>query len=481
MRKLFVLLFIFFSTGIFSQSLNFWPVIDVCTSTYQGNRPKIALLNETTPVVTFCRVNPDPAVFVSMWNGTDFGTPVRISPTGTMPLASIVNGPEITIQGNTIMIVYASHCMADTTRNIYLVKSSDGGISWSDTINVAKYPDTINVEYPSMVILPNGNPVITFMHASDSYDTTQMVSCFSTDGGNTFSVPQNISSLNPGMVCECCPNSLVNNGDTLILAYRINDNNLRDFYSVVSYDGGQTFTNGYRIDNSGWINPVCPTNGIDLLALPGKILAAFPSTSGSYIQLKTGSITFPTMTIGTNPLLDPAPATYNQFYPALAGNADTMCAVWHDNRSSNYDAIASVSLGGIAGFAAPQIINDITTSTQKQTDVAYGKGYFHFVYYDYTGKTKYRLGSLFPNSVEENKSENNISIYPNPSQDGITITSAKDILVIKITDITGKTLLEKNVSGTKEKIPGEIFSPGIYFVEATLSDGSSSIARFIKN
>jgi len=482
MKKIILLLsFLFFSSEIFSQSLNFWPVIDVCTSTYQGNRPKIALLNETIPVVTFCRVNPDPAVFVSQWNGTDFGTPLRISPIGTMPLASIVNGPEITIQGNTIMIVYASHCMTDTTRNIYLVKSTDGGISWSDTINVVKYPDTINVEYPSLVILPNGNPVITFMHATDSYDTTQMMSCFSTDGGTTFSAPQNISSLNPGMVCECCPNSLVNNGDTVILAYRINDNNLRDFFGVVSFDEGQTFTNGFRIDNSNWINPVCPTNGIDLLAVPGKVLAAFPSLSGSYIQLKSGTLSFPSMTTGSNLSIDPAPLTYNQYYPALCGNADTICAVWHDNRSGNYDAIASVSVTGISGFAAPQIINDITTSTQKQADVAYGKGYFHFVFYDYTGKAKYRLGSLFPNGVEENKNENTISVSPNPSHEDFSITSSKEIISIKITDVTGKIILEKKCNSAKEKIPGEIFSPGIYFVIAEISDGSSGVLRFVKN
>ncbi|MFZ5553928.1 MAG: T9SS type A sorting domain-containing protein [Bacteroidota bacterium] len=481
MRKILLFTFLLFNFQVFSQSLSFWAPVDVCASTYQGNRPRIALINETTPVIAFSRTNPDPAAFVSVWNGVDFGTPVRLTNTDMMVMASIVNGPEIKTQGNTIMIVYAAHTMTDMSNNIYLSRSLDGGMTWSDTINVAKFPDSVNAEYPDITILPNGNPVITFMKATNSYDTTQMMACYSTDGGNTFSTPQNVSNLNPGMACECCPNSLVNNGDTVILAYRINDSNLRDFYGVISYDGGQTFTNGFRIDNSGWINPVCPTNGIDLLAVPGKILAAFPTMVNSYVQLKTGEVNTSSLAVAPNSLLDPAPATWNQSYPAIAGKADTICAVWHDNRNTNLDAIASVSVTGINGFAAPQVINVATNGTQKQSDVAYGKGYFHFVFYDYTGKAIYRLGSLFPNSTGDLRNENRISVFPNPAENDVLVSSSSVIKEIHLVDITGKELLEYTCNSHKEKLPVNALAPGVYFVKVVLEEGSSSLTRFVKN
>jgi hypothetical protein len=74
--------------------------------------------------------------------------------------------------------------------------------------------------------------------------------------------------------------------------------------------------------------------------------------------------------------------------------------------------------------------------------------------------------------------ENNISIYPNPSSDYITIL-AKNIPIknIKIIDLTGKLIYENTFI---EKVNVSNLKTGMYVIQIESKDGKQTVHKFIK-
>lgn len=75
--------------------------------------------------------------------------------------------------------------------------------------------------------------------------------------------------------------------------------------------------------------------------------------------------------------------------------------------------------------------------------------------------------------VKTTAAASGISIYPNPAKDNITFTSAETSLRSKIliTDVSGKTLVEKDWNGAELKMNTEGFESGIYFVQISSDKG----------
>lgn len=75
-------------------------------------------------------------------------------------------------------------------------------------------------------------------------------------------------------------------------------------------------------------------------------------------------------------------------------------------------------------------------------------------------------------------SGNNISIYPNPAQSFLTLYSDGNGFV-KITDLAGKTVLEKAVNSTEQFILIEHLSKGVYILQYT-NNKNSFTQKFVK-
>ena len=72
--------------------------------------------------------------------------------------------------------------------------------------------------------------------------------------------------------------------------------------------------------------------------------------------------------------------------------------------------------------------------------------------------------------IEEYNIESSLIIRPNPASEFISVY-AKDINTISILNLTGQTVLEKNVSGSESHINIEHLTKGIYLVRVIGSDG----------
>jgi len=78
--------------------------------------------------------------------------------------------------------------------------------------------------------------------------------------------------------------------------------------------------------------------------------------------------------------------------------------------------------------------------------------------------------------IDINVIDNSISVYPNPANDIISITSADDIneMNIRISDLCGKVWIEKTIFDRQVDISA--LSPGVYFIRV-----NSSVFKLIKN
>ncbi|MFH0841454.1 MAG: CotH kinase family protein [Bacteroidota bacterium] len=77
-------------------------------------------------------------------------------------------------------------------------------------------------------------------------------------------------------------------------------------------------------------------------------------------------------------------------------------------------------------------------------------------------------------SGEENLSEENIRVYPNPVKDLLTITAGYEIISVAIYDLTGKMIKPENqVNSWKYQLDMKNLEPGVYFINVKVTSGTS--------
>ena len=75
---------------------------------------------------------------------------------------------------------------------------------------------------------------------------------------------------------------------------------------------------------------------------------------------------------------------------------------------------------------------------------------------------------------------NTIRIFPNPAGDEINILSDKAIERLQILNLTGQTILAKDIQGKEAKIQLAGLNPGVYLLIATGSGNENTVMKFVK-
>ena len=84
--------------------------------------------------------------------------------------------------------------------------------------------------------------------------------------------------------------------------------------------------------------------------------------------------------------------------------------------------------------------------------------------------------SCGPLSVQD-LHENKLSISPNPASDFIVIGNLKEPTIFKIYDLTGKKIIEKELSASQNQVDVSLLATGTYLINY----GSNSVVKFVKN
>lgn len=479
----FALFLLLFSSAAFSQTLNWSNEVVVASgNTYGSTRPRIAVASGNIPVVMWGGGVSTQPLYAARWNGTGFSTPATITPMGVDPFIDTWAGADMAAYGNNVYIVFKRQ--PETSSYMYIVHSSDGGMTWTDTMRI-NISNGLYSRFPSVAVTANGDPAVIYMSFDSLWGTPGYAVTNSTDGGQTFPAPVNVSNLGGSEVCDCCPGYLEIQGNRQVATWRRNNSNTRDMWGAVSNDGGMSFTFGMDLDNTDWILSSCPSTGPDPFLSGDSLFTVFMSGASGDNRIMFNSHNVVTQQDGYTAMLAPnVPSSAIQNYPFIAGSGDTMIVVWQQlNSSTGLDTYYSWSLTGSAGlFTNATMLNNTTGSQQRNPHVAYANGIFHFVFTDgSTGDVIYKSASIVPNSVQETSAANTPRVFPNPSNGTMQMELPAQMgkhVNICVNDVTGRTVESIVSDGGSRVLLGQQ-SPGLYLVEISDENGANTTVRVI--
>jgi hypothetical protein len=259
---------------------------------------------------------------------------------------------------------------------------------------------------------------------------------------------------------------VADNGD-IYVAFRNNENNLRDIWLARSTDGGENFSSAFDVDATNWTAFVCPTNGPHFDIIDNEVVTVFWSGAGFsgngvyYSVFDTESdIAGP-----TNDLNVSDASSTNQNRPRIAGVTDTLAIVWQENYSSNTEIAMSVSTSGSSGLNTESFRLAELPSAQRFPSIEYSNGSFHVVYEDSeTNTVMYQEVSFSALGLHENPGLE-FSMHPNPAQANVEIRHIENApLDFQIIDMQGRGVYKGTIRQQSKVIDLQLLTPGLYQV-----------------
>lgn len=458
-----------------SQTLNWSTEVTVANgNTYGSTRPRVAATANNVPLVVWGSTSSDRLNY-ARGNGSGFGMVMSLTPNNVDPAVMSWQGHDMASDGNTVYVVFKSE--PEMSGNIYIKKSTDGGVTWTDTVRVNMMGPYCR--FPSIAVTDAGNPAVMFM----TFDTTWMSATYvvanSNDGGQTFPMsPANVSGSGNSDVCDCCPAYMTTNGNTQAAAWRRNNNNLRDIWAGVSVDGGATFPTGIDMDNTNWMINACPSSGPVPYISGDSLYTVFMSGASGDSRLYISSYNIQTQQSGfIAQLATNISSNADQNYPFIAGNGDTMMVVWQQNDNGDVNTYYTWSATGAAGMINnAALLNTSAAGMQSNPHVAYADGMFHVVYTDMvTGNIIYKSATIIPDGIADAGNDQTLPAFPNPSDQEVRI----DLRVVNgsnadfhLYDLSGRIIHSSRTNGNNILVvPRQ--NAGIYIAE--LRDEDSGI------
>ncbi|MGV3615145.1 MAG: sialidase family protein [Fimbriimonas sp.] len=210
----------------------------------------------------------DDAVFLSRSdNGKAFSSPIRIGAAGRLSLG-MRRGPRIVAAGDRVIVsaVYGKRG-GGADGDLLAWRSSDGGRTWSGSVNVNDAPGAAREGLHGMAISPTGKVACTWLDLRNK--GTEVWASTSSDGGTTWKKNVRVYRSPEGTVCECChPSAAFGNRNELYVMFRNWLGGARDMYLATSPDGGQSFGNAAKLGTGTWKLNACPMDGGALAVSP---------------------------------------------------------------------------------------------------------------------------------------------------------------------------------------------------------------------
>ena len=440
-RVILCLTFCLFINENQAQTIIWEDEIVVGNATDHGvSRPRMALGKDNEPLIIMTRIQNGQIYFTKELGGV-FTTPSPLLLGSLQSYIANWTGPDMEAHGDTVVVVFKAKPYDNG--HVYSIRSTDGGLTFSDTIRVDNH-DTGIAWMPSMDMDQNGNPIVTYMAHDANYTNPRYVYVNSTDAGITYQNEQVITSNIPGEACDCCPAELVSKDSKQILLYRNNELNVRDIHGVYSNNSGASFDSADDVDASNWVINSCPASGPHGTILDSVLYTTFMSGVGGSEKIYVSkSILNDSLTFQEKQLVSPT-ATVAQNYQRIASFNDLVLVAWTESVSNNYDIYTAYAFNGdlLQMTTTHQQANSTVNGIQTNPDIRIENGNIHLVYQDIgNGQVIYRKGKLGFTGLEENQAETEL-LYPNPISVGqlLHLPSVFMNSTVEWYDVTGKVV-----------------------------------------
>ena len=347
-------------------------------------RPRVVITSNNSPFVIWSKSSAPKAIKARKWNGTDFDSAFDLVNADLMPTGFI--GPEIAAKGDTVYLIFES--LLHNNHVIYLKRSFDGGLTFSDTIRVSDNSNTHKFAMPNISVSEDGNPVVSYMECLPNWtDWKQMVKT-SFDFGMSFSLAADVSALAPGEPCDCCQSTLVTNGGNVYLLFRNDDVNVRNSYIAKSTDKGLTFTATQDLDDINWVLNACPTSSAVGAVIGDSIMVVRRNGGSGINELYKSNVNKDDLQKSYFTQLESAGSPF-QDKVEIASDLNYFVSVWEESRNGIKESFYNV-MGSDGKSLCNGVISDTATVGHKlKPDITYGGPYagtFSVVYSASTAK-----------------------------------------------------------------------------------------------
>jgi hypothetical protein len=476
---LFLLILIF---SISAKSQITWNMgMNIASSASGNEHPRVVTDGSGHPLVLW---GHSAKAMLSRWNGTSFTTPVMLNPMSMTIAEASWMGPDIASHGDIVYIVFKQTPEMDTSSHIYIVRSFDGGVTFSLPFQVDFIADSVS-RFPTVTTDVSGNPIVGFIKFDPNFLNARWVVTKSTDFGNTFSTDVKASGWSTvgSTVCDCCPGSIVCEGNTVAMLYRDNNSNIRDSWAGVSYNNGTSFSNGWNLDQNNWNLFSCPSTGSDAIINGDSLYAVFMNGASGINRVYFSASSLSNAIAQPSQLLTGSLSGLNQQnYPRIDKSGNAMAIAWKQNINGS-DQLPLLFTSDISnGF--PAIYDTVDLNDITNADVALSNGNIFVIWEDdNSGTVKFRSGTFIPVNTSVNEiTENNLSFFPNPAKNFLNLNlSLKQPSVITIYNSFGQEVIIKNFQGNlkTETISTVTLANGIYFWEIKSNDKNISNGKLV--
>lgn len=441
--------------SISAYTQNFQPGSTVEIGSGMGyNHPQLVLNSGEAPMVLWTDAASKNCYLALQNDLGAFDNPVQLNPTGFDVQSYNWSGPDLARWEQNVYVVFKAE--GYETGHIYLVKSTDDGLTFGDTVRV----DNLNegfAQYPDVAVY-NDTVFVTFMAHDNMGMNPQYVVARSTNGGVSFEPAVAAGSLTGNEACDCCQPEIIVNDKVLMVLFRNNNANIRDIKGVISYNRGASFSQFFSVDDHNWLQTSCPSTGPDTYLNGNTLFTAYKTEEAGDPKVILNQFDVQNMqSIADFDLGFSLSGVVN--YPQIAGSGDTLGVVFE-----GFDVAGDIffipSYNGLSGLDIQNRINLTALSgSQNKPDVAFASGKFHVVYNDLSQLKYVLLNPVVGLNELSPESKNPTVVY-----------SKSNTASIK-TNQTGKCELI-NLQGQRTSIntdnSGEIsiqnLAPGSYFL-----------------
>ena len=432
-----------------------------------GNyHPQIEIANDNAPLILWTN-QIEKSILITKPNGVGFSVPLQLNPSGLQVQSYNWSGADLATWEDNVYVVFRSH--GYETGHIYLVKSTDNGETFGDTVRV-DHLSTGFGQYPDVAVY-NDTVYVTFMDHDAGGSNPQYVLARSVDGGATFEAEVVAGAIIGDEACDCCQPEIVVNDRYVVVSLRNNENNIRDIKAVISYDRGASFSSWFSVDDHQWYINSCPSTGPDSRVTEDRrILTTYRSYVNNVPQVFLNEYHLDLgLSISMN--LISSSQTPNSNYPQLAYSNGNLGMVW-EGLGQGSDVFFLGSNSGVMGIDTSSIMNLTGMGTQTKPDIAFDGSKYHVVYAN-TQQLDY-LTLEEPTGLIDYNNPGGIQFSPNPTTGSVTAEGFEGLIYI----YNGMgSLIHTSSTSTIDFSP---FPKGIYFIKATDLLGNASTHKLIK-
>ncbi len=286
--------------------------------------------------------NPNDILIAKSTDGGEtFGTPINISNNPE----TFSGFPSIAINGKYIYVVWV-----EAPGDILIAKSTDGGETFSPPVNISNNPGPSN---QPQVFVSNNEVFVVWQDGTPVVNSREILFAKSTDGGETFSPPLNISENNGFSVAP----TMHVLGNEVYIAWSDDTEGYYEIYFAKSTDGGETFSPPINIsDNPGFsYDPFLSVYANEMYIAWSDDDLSDESGKREILLVKStdGGESFgPPINVSNNDEF-----SYS-FDPSIGLEKNQILVVWKSHNPENDDIFLAKSTDGGETFSPPLNISD---------------------------------------------------------------------------------------------------------------------------